>query len=131
MFIQIQRIRKLSDRILGVMSINGLPYFTTLEPPDKLNKESVSCIIAGTYDYRVVDLDEKDLTILLFGLFERSEVIVHVGNFSTDTEGCILIAESFGLHTADIRNSRKAMQTFQSLLIMPGDEGVIEIRECY
>ena len=95
--------RYLEDRTLGHLTFfadngNELCRFYTLELPWRDNKKNESCIPEDIYD--VVPFSSKihvDAYRIL-GVEGRDAILIHTGNFTKDTKGCILI----GLCETDI-----------------------------
>lgn len=48
--------------------------------------------------------------------FEKRRILVHVGNYPQDSEGCILLGESYNVQKGHINNSMKACTDFYKLL---------------
>ena len=73
----------------------------TLEDPWLTNKNNVSCIPKGLYSLytktygRYYDKYATPIPILK-DVPGRSEILIHPGNYSSDTEGCILVGDSRG-----------------------------------
>jgi hypothetical protein len=118
--IQLQRL-KISDRVaLGSLSQNGTELCKTLELPWKDNSNFISCIPVGEYEvvkrysekygdhFHVLDVPERDM------------ILIHSGNFATDTHGCILVGIAFGDINSDgipdIISSRAALKHLNKVL---------------
>ena len=78
----------------GVFSINSRAFCVTLEPPDNLNKTSISSIPAGQYDCRRYSSDRYPDTFQVMNVPDRYKILFHAGNFDEDTEGCILVGRN-------------------------------------
>ncbi len=97
---------------LGKLYLNGEFMAHTLELAWRDNQRSVSCIPRGVYDCRLRVARESAsrdyLHLLVQDIPERSWILFHIGNFPSDTKGCILT----GTHRANTPNkileSRKA-----------------------
>jgi hypothetical protein len=109
------------DEIVGVLS--------TLELPWKDNHKQISCIPAGTYKVERYSSPKFPNTFQVLNVPNRSAILLHVGNYNTDTLGCILV----GFRHVDINNddlldvaeSRKAMNF---LRIVTKNETQIELQ---
>ena len=85
----------------------------TLELADKNNQRRVSCIPYGTYFAKPHYSEKYKHCFWLQDVPERSEILIHSGNFHSNTLGCILV----GMAVADINHdsyldvisSRKAL----------------------
>lgn len=90
----------LADR--GVLLIDGVPSCCTLELPWKGNIRQVSCIPVGDYQVKKTIARKTNGGLLIPETFEvmdvpdRSGILFHVGNTPADTNGCILLGDSFG-----------------------------------
>lgn len=85
------RTKHTDTETLGVMCLDGIPLFYTMEPPWKDNQQNVSCIPTGLY--RVVPFSHKEFgqTLLVTNVPNREGIYFHCGNKPTDTKGCILV----------------------------------------
>lgn len=126
---------KHSDESIGVLSIDGVPRFLTLEPADFDNEPNISCIPAGTYNCRRVKNRTTTggmkipETFKVEGVSNRDGILFHVGNMSKDTEGCILLGTELGLFgdTVGVFNSKTAFKNF--LRALEGvNEFILEVR---
>lgn len=109
---------------------NKLVYkFFTLELPDFGNKKKVSNIPVGTY--RVVKRYSPKYGnhFHILDVEGRSYILIHVGNYYTQTEGCILVGNDLtdinqdGL--VDVANSGVVMKKLNEIL---PDEFELEIK---
>jgi hypothetical protein len=62
----------------------------TLELPWNGNQHNVSCIPEGKYEVSKIYSPTKGKCFLLNSVPDRSEIMIHKGNFKDDTRGCIL-----------------------------------------
>jgi hypothetical protein len=95
----LNRLDKGVDQTLGRFTMyDGLEEVfscVTLELPDKGNKTSISSIPIGTY--KVVHRHSKKYLnhLILLDVPNRRYILIHSGNFYTDTRGCILVGSRF------------------------------------
>lgn len=97
MLIQLKRIAYLEETILGVLLLNGMPKYTTLERSWKNNKTGESCIKTGEYTCSKYQSRRFGSTYIVETVENRSGILFHQGNTYRDTEGCILVGKTFGL----------------------------------
>lgn len=123
------RIGEFKDATYGVLSVNGRPYFATLEDAWRDNERMVSCIPKGTYKIRRHQSPKFGECFIVLNVPGRSQILFHAGNTHIDTHGCILLGLGFVLEgpNGGIISSRAAMQKFMSLL-NDTDEAELEIK---
>ncbi len=116
--IKLIRTNYLSEQTLGKMILYddlGFPKYEvkTLENPWKNNKMRESCIPQG--DYKIVKHTSPTFgeTFWIQGVKDRSEILIHAGNFVDDTLGCILpgfdVVDIDGDGLKDVSDSRDAL----------------------
>jgi hypothetical protein len=91
----LRRILTANGACMGVLS--GLPYTVyTLEEAPRGNKTGISCIPAGTYactphGWELNSPVKKKQVWELKDVPDRTGILIHIGNTTKDTEGCILV----------------------------------------
>jgi len=85
------------DGTFGVIKVNGRTLFACLERPWLNNKKKVSCIPAGVYLLKRVFSHEWGWTYEVVDVDDRTLIRFHWGNWLTDSKGCILVGEGFGI----------------------------------
>lgn len=117
--IKLNRISKGPKRTIGVMLIDEDPCFWTLEEPWLNNAKGKSCIPTGHYRlhlykslhfgqcYKVTDLAGREPA-------NREGILIHAGNTTEDTSGCILIGLECGYIKGEkaVLRSKEAYQQF-------------------
>lgn len=82
----------------GILSVVGKPFeCPTLELPDLKNTTDISCVPEGCYDYFYREDGSNGKCLELKHVVNRTHIQIHVGNWLTDTKGCILPGQSFEL----------------------------------
>jgi hypothetical protein len=115
--INLYRYHSDSIATLGILKLhkNHDPIYT-LELPWLDNKPDVSCIPTGVYSV-IPYSSEKYPNVYEISLVEyRSNILMHIGNYSKDTKGCILVGQGIIPGTPMITNSRLAMENIRAIL---------------
>jgi len=99
-------------------NIKNHARFTTIELPWLNNKPTISCIPLGTYQAKKILSPTFGWCIHILNVPNRSDILIHYGNFYTNTKGCILIGKIF-FHInddlqIDITNTREALKELNS-----------------
>ncbi len=95
------------DCTLGEMYLDGKLVCYTLELPDKGNKRNVSCIPAGTYNCEPWNSKKFPNTFHVENVNGRTAILIHKGNSTKDTSGCILVGLT--QRAGWVGDSKKAM----------------------
>lgn len=107
----------------GVLLINKEPVCCTLELPWRANEFRVSCIPDGSYQIVKTIARMTNGGMHIPETFEvqdvpnRTGILFHIGNTVADSNGCILLGESFGYIDGmpAITRSKGGFATFLSL----------------
>lgn len=120
---------KQEDCTVGVLTVEGSDFRCfTLELPDKGNQSQVSCIPSGTYGYFKRNSPTNGEVLELRGVFNRSNIQVHKGNYTSDVVGCILVGKTIADINGDgVPDVTSSGDTLKQLLSLVEDEGVIVI----
>lgn len=98
----------------GVLIYDNDILCHTLELPWNYNQRNISCIPTGVYDVSKSNSDDLGPVFRFSSVLNRTGILIHVGNTTKDTRGCILVgleANSIG-----VVNSKQAMyRLFQRL----------------
>lgn len=95
---------------------NTLHCMAALELSDKDNRKNVSRIPTGVYNAFKIIHHKFGHSAILKNVPNRSEIMIHKGNFSYQTKGCVLLGYDFkdldndGLK--DVTNSGTTMSIF-------------------
>lgn len=133
MNITINRLNETDKQTTGEMFLEAdgvvITKFHTLELPWKDNQRNISCIPKGEYVAKVHTSPRFGRCLWIQDVPNRSEVLVHRGNYYTDIRGCILIGSGLTDINADgeldVTNSSSSMKKLMSYI--DTDEVVITI----
>ena len=112
------RIEKTASETRGILLLDGSFLCCTLENPDRNNQRNVSCIPCGNYVVKRVKSPRYGETFEITNVPDRSHILFHAGNTHKDTEGCILLGQTFselGDNKA-VLNSRNTVKRFMEKL---------------
>jgi len=97
-----------------------IAQFSTLELPFKNNERRVSCIPTGVYQLRRWFSVRFGACFVLFHVANRDGILIHQGNFNSQTKGCILVGHGYsdinGDFQIDVLNSKRAMSQLRVLV---------------
>lgn len=79
----------------------------TLELPYINNQNNISCIPTGRYKIVKHISPKFKLCFLIKNVKDRENILIHAGNYTKDTQGCILVG--FKKQDNTILESRKAL----------------------
>ena len=117
--VTLQRLQDDGVETVGKLT-TGTFTCNTLERPNKGNLPNVSCVPTGTYTCQWEYMgDLKEYHYELQGVHGRSGIFIHEGNYVTDSEGCILLGNSYGDINKDgqpdVLNSKVTLAQFEAL----------------
>ncbi len=137
--ITLQRIAQNDFGTFGVLLWNNIPQMVTLENLWVANRLNLSCIPKGEYfvvrckdsaEYEFQDSPKFGDTFNITQVPNRSKILFHAGNTVYDTEGCILVGESFGIvnNKQGIIHSRSALTKLKTL-VKPANNFILRIED--
>ena len=106
MYLQLIRFSQSDKQTLGHLFVRNskhqvIAVFATLELPWKENNPNISCVPLGTYQVTKRWSPKFNNHFLVSNVLGRSLILIHSGNFVTQTQGCILL----GLYHSDINTN--------------------------
>jgi hypothetical protein len=103
---------------MGVLCVNDMPEFVTLEDAWRDNERMISCIPVGRYKVKLHRSPKFGVTYQVMNVPERDQILFHAGNTQKDTHGCILLGMQFGKmgNESAILASRSAFNRFMDLM---------------
>jgi hypothetical protein len=123
------------DATLGLMLVNGLAKYHTIERPyHKPRIPNASCIYAGRYEIvprtRSAKVDEYKRRFPWFRYHlqlkdvpDADYILIHIANFITDVEGCIGIAYGSDLYGKQLVDSMRAFRELSLDVYRRFDDG--------
>lgn len=101
--------------------------FKTLELSWKGNQKRISCIPAGTHPAKVIYSPTYGRCIQIF-VDGRTAILIHWGNFYTNTLGCILVGRTHKFINKDRQlDVSSSKRTFNALMKQIEDDDKIQI----
>jgi len=117
----IKRFLKTKNFTIGSFELNNRTYYT-LELPWKDNVRNVSCIPEGEYLVTPHGWGENSKKKFkrvyhINNVPDRAYILIHIGNYTKDTSGCILIGTGFSVNENEgkLLYSRTAMDDLRSI----------------
>ena len=118
MELKLKRVADNEDATFGVLINGNIPFAVTLEPAWEDNKKGISCIPSGPYSCKRVKSPRFGDTFEILDVEGRTHILFHKGNSERNTQGCVLIAEEFGILNgkAAVLASGRGFTEFMSIL---------------
>jgi len=114
------------ESTIGELFLNGERFCDTLELPYRDNQRSISCIPIGQYKVRLRTAKESAtrnyLHLLVKDVKNRDFILIHRGNKSSHSKGCILVGMT-SKHNF-VGNSTLAMDLLMKEIINLGGENI-------
>ena len=114
------------ESTIGELFLNGERMCDTLENPYINNERRISCIPAGQYKVRLRTARESAsrdyLHLLVQDVPNRKWILLHRGNYASDTNGCVLVG--LGTKHNKVNNSRLAMDLLMKEIINLGGTNI-------
>lgn len=116
MEIILQRLYQGKDCTIGTLSMDRKILCHTLENPWKDNKEDISSIPEGRYSCIPYSSEKYPNVWKLNSVKDRTNVLIHNGNYEEDTEGCILVGSNVANYKGKnmVTNSRLTLNKLHS-----------------
>jgi len=101
---------------MGVLSAPGCDEFYTIEKPWKDNIPFESCIPEGTYECTRYHSARFPNVWKINGVVDRSDILIHVGNFAADVVGCVAVGKGMSESRQMVTGSKAAITDLRSKL---------------
>lgn len=125
--VEVKRYNYTDKSTIGRLYVDGVFECFTLELPYLDNANNVSSIPVGTYHYvkRQTEHSKYNYEHLhLKDVPNRDYILLHIGNYPIDTNGCILVGNAIGVDA--VWNSK---DTFDKLMCKVSADGIIIITD--
>lgn len=89
-----------------------------LENPWLNNQQNISCIPKGTYIVEKYSSEKYPDVWEIKNVANRTYILIHAGNFLKDTQGCVLVGQSFKQYKDSfmVTNSAKTLNFLRAYL---------------
>ncbi|WP_143165248.1 DUF5675 family protein [Flavobacterium cucumis] len=106
--VTIERQFSSNNCTMGYLITNNDVLCYTLELPWADNSNNISCIPNGSYN-GILRYDKKDgWRIQLDNVPNRTGVQIHMGNYTSEIQGCILVGTNANIDNCNVQNSATA-----------------------
>lgn len=109
----------------GVLIYKNSTLCHTLELPYIKNQKNISCIPCGIYPIKKIRHPKYEECISILNVPNRSGILIHPGNYTRDTRGCILL----GLDVEPTHSLRTSQAAVARLYNSLPPNSLIQIKE--
>ncbi len=99
------RLRDTGNATLGILTLyrkgKEVLNLTCMEPSDLFNLENISCIPTGSYKVKKHDSPNFGQCLKIEGVRNRTNILIHAGNYYDDTKGCVVVGYGFAYVNKD------------------------------
>lgn len=113
MNIKVERFYFGDEYTIGKLFVDGKYLCNTMEP--SVTAVSYPAVAVGTYQINLVWSPKFGRYMLRLEVPRRSGILIHAGNTSDDTSGCVLLGENESV--GYLYNSRKYVEFLRSKVI--------------
>lgn len=112
----------------GSIDVGSMTLYT-LEEPWRNNARGESCIPQGVYQLRPIIRPNGKMAIAVVSVPGRDNILIHVGNTTDDTEGCILPGLGYGFEPRPhVRESQTAFEILHNIVSANGRDATLWVR---
>jgi len=91
---------------------------STFELPDRKNQVNISCIPDGEYMLKMVVSPKYGPVYKVHDVANRTNILIHTGNTTDDTLGCIMPCSSYGM--LDVKREDKHTNVTNTVKLIAG-----------
>jgi len=107
MFAEIKRVERSQTETIGILLIDRLLMGFSLELPWLNNQRQISCIPPGEYLCTRTKSPKFGNVFQVSNVPDRDNILIHAGNTTADTNGCIIP----GLSVGYLKEARAVLQS--------------------
>jgi hypothetical protein len=100
---------------------------STFELPDRNNNVNVSCIPAGEYPLKMIVSPKYGPCYKVHDVPGRTDILIHTGNTTDDTLGCIMPCSSFGILNGKIAGLSSRVAYIRLKAVLAGENHTLTI----
>ena len=100
---------------------------STFELPDRKNAINVSCIPAGSYPLKMIVSPKYGPVYKVHNVPGRTDILIHTGNTTDDTLGCIMHCSSYGLLSGKIAGLSSRVAYIRLMAVLEGGTHTLTI----
>lgn len=120
MIITLRTIKQDDHGTFGIMLKDDETLCHTCEDPWNNNHRGDSCIPAGKYECKIHNGVKYKNVWEVTNVPGRSAILIHNGNYTTDTQGCILVGDGYlrdeKMNIVGVSNSKATLQVLRDML---------------
>ncbi|OCG71911.1 hypothetical protein A9G43_03935 [Gilliamella sp. Occ3-1] len=124
---KLTRLKTSARGTFGKIQLPSGAVLSTLELPWLNNQRQISCIPASIYQCDIVNSPKFGRVYQVKDVPNRSHILIHAGNWTKDTQGCILVGMSN--NDTQLFESKKALNLLMNEL--NGKSFKLEVIENY
>jgi hypothetical protein len=129
MKLELHRSAQSEKGTFGILVLDDEPLCVTCEDDWQDNAAGRSCIPPGIYKCLHHDGEHYKRVWEVLNVPGRTAILIHNGNTARDTQGCILVGDSFG-HVGGAPAVMNSLKTLDMLRQRLPDAFMLEIIDC-
>ncbi|MBO9483784.1 DUF5675 family protein [Salinisphaera sp. G21_0] len=102
--------------VIGELHVPGFHTYATIERPWRGNERNISCIPEGVYNCVPHNGQKFKNVWRLENVPDRSAILIHVGNYAREVQGCIAVGKMLSATDYMVQNSAQAMDELRGYL---------------
>ena len=106
---------------------DGKLICSTFELPDRKNAINISCIPDGEYMLKMIVSPKYGPCYKVHDVANRTNILIHTGNTTDDTRGCIMPCSSYGILNGKIAGLSSRVAYIRLLAVLEGENHTLII----